>query len=366
MLRFYLVQLAPTFELYASPVNFDPESPMFPISSPPEYARQLEATLGTFYTTGMAEDHNGLLNGRFDETAYLAQCEGVLRERQAMLRHELARFREGLLFCLFDTPDRVAHCFWRFRDPTHPANEGQPVAGMERVIEEHYRACDALLGDVFEHADDQTLVVALSDHGMCSFRRGFHLNTWLYEQGLLALKDGVTPGEAAGDFFRGVDWERTKAYGLGLGGIYLNLHGREAHGVVKEGEVEAVKAAISDGLTGLRDPQTDSVAILRVSSREEMYSGPYAAEGPDLMVNCAEGYRISWATPLGGLGEGLFEDNHRKWSGDHAVDPTLVPGVLFANRPIRDGGNLADLAPTLLSALGVPKGQAMEGESVLI
>ena len=81
--RFYLARLEPVFELYASPINFDPEAPMFPISSPPEYARELAAKLGTFYTTGMVEDHGGLNNGRFGEAAYLDQCEDVVRERDA-------------------------------------------------------------------------------------------------------------------------------------------------------------------------------------------------------------------------------------------------------------------------------------------
>ncbi|HEX5416637.1 MAG TPA: alkaline phosphatase family protein, partial [Chloroflexota bacterium] len=106
MVRFYLVRCAPTFELYASPINFDPDAPLFPISSPPEYAGKLAAELGTFYTTGMVEDHAGLANGRIDEGAYLAQCEGVLRERERMMRYELERFEKGFFYCLFDTPDR--------------------------------------------------------------------------------------------------------------------------------------------------------------------------------------------------------------------------------------------------------------------
>ena len=63
--RFYLRQIEPTFELYASPINFDPEAPLFPISSPPEYSGEIQARLGTYYTAGMPEDHDGLIYGRF-------------------------------------------------------------------------------------------------------------------------------------------------------------------------------------------------------------------------------------------------------------------------------------------------------------
>jgi bisphosphoglycerate-independent phosphoglycerate mutase (AlkP superfamily) len=83
-------------------------------------------------------------------------------------------------------------------------------------------------------------------------------------------------------------------------------------------------------------------------------------------VNFAEGYRVSWATALGGVPTGLCEDNVKKWGGDHIIDPTLVPGVLFMNRSFDgDAARLVDLAPTILAALGVPKGPAMEGKSLL-
>jgi hypothetical protein len=85
-----------------------------------------------------------------------------------------------------------------------------------------------------------------------------------------------------------------------------------------------------------------------------------------LLVNFAAGYRISWGSSLGGVPAGLFEDNVRKWGGDHIIDPALVPGVLLMDRPFRgDGARLVDLAPTILAALGVPKGPAMEGSSLL-
>jgi predicted AlkP superfamily phosphohydrolase/phosphomutase len=367
MVRFYLVQTEPVLELYASPVNFDPDAPMFPISSPPEYAKELTKSVGTYYTTGMVEDHGGLNNERFDESAYMEQCEGVLRERERMMMYELDRLNEGFFFCLFDTPDRVQHMFWRFGEQDHPANHGRPVNDLTHVIEEHYRACDGVVGKAMRYADDQTLFVTLSDHGMNSFQRGVHLNTWLHSNGLLSLRDGARPGEEAGDFFHSVDWDRTKAYAVGLGGIYLNLKGREERGVVDGSEAEALKAAISSGLTDLRDAGHDRVAIRSIVSREQVYSGPYVDEAPDLLVNFSEGYRVSWATALGGMPEGHFEDNVTKWGGDHIIDPSLVPGVLFMNRAFKnDGASLLDMAPTILSALGVPKGPVMEGDSLLV
>ncbi len=123
------------------------------------------------------------------------------------------------------------------------------------MIDDAYRRCDAIVGKAMEYADDQTLLIAMSDHGFNSFQRGVHLNAWLHENGFLTLKDGVEPGEAAGDLLRQVDWSRTRAYALGLSGIYLNLKGREEQGIVAPEEAEALKAQIAAGLAGLTDPE---------------------------------------------------------------------------------------------------------------
>jgi predicted AlkP superfamily phosphohydrolase/phosphomutase len=368
MVRFYLVGCEPELALYASPINFDPHSPPFAISEPPEYAGEIARRIGLFYTTGMVEDHAGLNNERISEQAYLDQCEIVWREREKMMLDELEAFKQGFFYCLFDTPDRIQHMFWRFTEPDHPANRGlPPSAEFAHVIDDCYRRCDAVVGKALEFSDDETLFIALSDHGFNSFRRGVNVNTWLNDNGFLALREGVRPGEAAGDLLRQVDWSRTKAYALGLGGIYLNLKGREEQGIVAPDEGESLKAALARGLTGLPDPEhSNTPTIRRVHPREAIYHGPYLEEAPDLMVDFAPGYRISWSSSMGGIAENLFEDNVKKWSGDHIIDPEHVPGVLFMNRPFRpEGARLLDLAPTILAALGVPKGPAMEGESLL-
>ena len=365
IVRFNLRQLEPEFELYASPVNFETEEPLFPISSPQEYAHDLAMKIGRYYTAGMAEDHDGLNNERFDEASYLDQCRTVLRERRKMMEFELGRFQKGFFFCLFDTPDRLAHMFWRFTEPNHPANKGEDVSRYAKVIEEHYRECDEIVGGAMKHADPDTLFIVLSDHGMNSFQRGLNLNTWLCENGFLALKPGFTPGES-GDFFQNVDWDKTKAFSLGLGCIFLNRKGREANGIVTDGDAESVRDGIVKGLTGLADPDRGAVAVRTVARSEEVYRGPYANEAPDLVVNFSEGYRVSWDTPLGGVPRGLFADNTKKWGGDHVIDPALASGILFMNKKFSaESPSLMDLAPTILNAFGVARGDAMEGSDLI-
>lgn len=368
VLRFLLVRLDPDLEIYASPVNFDPTAPMFPISHPWEYSTELAKTLGTFYTTGMVEDHTGLSNERFSEEAYLAQCHEVMRERERMLQHELDRFREGFLYCLFDTPDRLQHMFWRFGEPNHPANREDEARRREMasVIRDHYRDCDALVGRVLERIDADTLLIVMSDHGFNSFQRGVHLNAWLRENGYLTLESGVAAGHEAGEFFKHVDWGRTKAYALGIGSIYLNLRGREGEGIVNPADGDALAQEIAERLTSLVDTERATPAVRSAKTRRELYSGVYVDEAPDVMLGFAAGYRASWTTALGGIPAELFEDNVKRWGGDHIIDPELVPGVLFMNRPFDDSrARLVDLAPTILQALSSPVPAVMEGRGLL-
>jgi predicted AlkP superfamily phosphohydrolase/phosphomutase len=363
--RFYLCRIKPRVEIYASPVNFDPSKPLFPISSPRDYARQLQETIGTYYTTGMAEEHTALNNERIDESAYLDQCTQVLREREDMLSLEIDRLDKGLLYCLFDTPDRIQHMFWRFHEQGHPANRSTRASNFRQVIEQHYRDCDAIVGRVAQRVNERTLLLVLSDHGFNSFQRGMHLNTWLFEQGLLAFKGSSLPIEEQ-HLLRNVDWSRTKAYALGFGGIYLNRRGREANGIIDGDEADAISTAIVQRLTGLRDDERSCRAVRRVVRREEVYEGPFINEAPDLVVGFESGYRVSWVTPLGGAGDGLFEDNTRAWSGDHIIDPDLVPGILLMNRRFHDSRpNMKDIAPTILAALGVPAPEQMKGQDLL-
>jgi predicted AlkP superfamily phosphohydrolase/phosphomutase len=394
--RIYVRQLEPHIEFYVSAVNFDPAAPLFPLSSPPTYAKDVAGQIGLFSTLGMAEDHNGLNNGRFDEKAYLDQCELVIQERERLMRYELSQFNDGFFFLLYDTPDRVQHMLWRFRDPEHPGYEPDLAREYSTLIEQHYARCDKLLEPVFNHLDENTLFIALSDHGFNTFRRAFDTNTWLWQNGLLALKDGKKPSQDLGDGPGVIDWSRTYAYAVGLGGIYLNFKGREREGIVGEGtEAERVRNAISAGLAGFVDSATRREAIRSVSRREEIYSGPYAMNAPDLLVNFCPGFRVSWQSAVGEFANSLIEDNKRKWSGDHIVDPESVPGILFMNRnqnlhpfdslpsvsrsgqaPVAQNTtrvghpqdvlpSIIDLAPTILNHLGVPVPEIMEGTSLL-
>jgi predicted AlkP superfamily phosphohydrolase/phosphomutase len=342
IVRFLLTRADPDFALYATPVQIDPENPALPISQPPYYAVYLAKLLGSFATLGLAEDTWALNDGAIDEDAFLKQAEFIQREREAMFFSALDHLRRGVVACVFDTSDRVQHMFYRYLNEPHS------------VIERMYRDMDRLVGDAMAHVDRDTAFFVLSDHGFCAFRRGVNLNSWLLQNGYLALKDD---GQE-------IDWSRTRAYTFGLGGLYLNLHGREAQGIVEN--AAEMTAELIARLTGLRD-ETGEVAIQQVYATSEIYRGPYIDAAPDMIVGYARGYRTSWEAALGKVTTRVFEDNKKAWSGDHCVDPTLVPGVLFSNLKLdaADPG-IEDMAPTALRLFGIEPPVWMEGRPVIV
>jgi len=224
-----------------------------------------------------------------------------------------------------------------------------------------------LLSAVLDKVDENTLLIVLSDHGFGTFRRTFDTNTWLFQNGLLALKDSRKPGEHQGEGFAAVDWSKTYAYAIGLGGIYLNFKGRESGGILEEGsEAERVRNAIQTGLADFPDEHTQRAAIRSVSRREQLYSGAFVENSPDLLVNFHRGFRVSWQSAVGGFSHSVLEDNMRRWSGDHIVDPESVPGILFMNRAsLHNHARIIDLAPTILHYLGVTVPESVEGASLL-
>jgi predicted AlkP superfamily phosphohydrolase/phosphomutase len=202
--------------------------------------------------------------------------------------------------------------------------------------------------------------MVISDHGFTNFRRGVNLNTWLRENGYLVLKEG---SETSPDWFAKVDWSKTRAFTLGLTGLFINRVGREKHGIVKPGaELEALCAELKQKLEALQDPLDGQPVIKEAFLTHEIHSGPYADAAPELLIGYHKGYRHSWECAVGAVTREVFSDNTRSWSGDHCVDPRLVPGVFWCNRRIAtDTPRLIDMAPTVLDLFGIPIPGYMQG-----
>jgi predicted AlkP superfamily phosphohydrolase/phosphomutase len=362
--RFRIAALDPVFEMYMTPLNIDPEKPALPIAHPFIYSVYLSKLLGRFITLGEANDTWALNEGALDEEAFLELTYSNHAEWEAMLQNSLSKTSKGMVTIVFETTDSIQHMFFRYLDKAHPALKAAPARMSAAVIEDLYKKMDDLVGRVAASLDEKSALFVMSDHGFKSFRRGVNLNSWLHQNGYLSLLEGK---KESGEWFRDVDWDRTKAYALGLGGVYLNLKGREARGIVAPGaEAAAVKAELVRKLTALKDGPAGRPAITNIYDREAVYSGPYKDNAPDLIIGYNEGYRASWDGVTGIVDAVVIEDNTKAWSGDHCIDPALVPGVFFSNLKIKTPSpSIMDIAPTALTLFGIAPPAHMDGRSLI-
>jgi predicted AlkP superfamily phosphohydrolase/phosphomutase len=366
MCRFYLKQVHPRFQLYVSPMNIDPADPALPISTPSKYSKLLAAEAGEFHTLGISEDTKALSDGVLNDNEYLQQAQSVLAEHRRIFDVEFSKFKRGVFFFYFSSLDLNSHMFWRLIDPKHPEYDAALASQNGSAISDFYQRMDEVLGEVLAKVDENTTLLVLSDHGFAPYYRSFNLNTWLLNNGYIRVKPGAHSDSL--EPFAGVDWAQTRAYGLGLNGLYLNLRGREGTGIVGPGaEAHKLVEEIRDKLLEIRDSKTGQSVITRADLASEIYRGPYAQSGPDMLVGYNRGYRAGWKTILGGFPADELEDNSNPWSGDHCIDYTLVPGVLLSNRKIAaQNPALTDIAPTILAEFGIKKPENMIGGSVFV
>jgi len=351
LVRFHLRHGRDPFELYATSVELHPDAPLVPFTSPPGYAAELKEKIGPYHTLGMPEDVKALGDGRLSEEGFLSMCSEVERERRAMLMYELGRFQKGVLAFVFDTSDRIQHMT--------PKPTDLPMSPIGR----YYIEFDRFLGTVLEKLPPGTPMMVFSDHGFSTFDRSVDLNRWLVKDGYLVVDEDAFKKRAPGtngELYKYVDWSKSKAYAVGFAGIYVNVKGREGQGIVPEEQREQVAQEIAAKLKTMKDGDTD--VVHNVFLRDQVYSGPHRGEAPDVVVGLNEGYRGSWQTAVGGLTENVVADNDQAWQRDHIVDASFVPGTLVTNFPVKaKKPNVYDVAPTVLSLLGLPVPREMEG-----
>ena len=353
--RFLLIQLDPELRIYMTPINIDPEKPVLPVSHPLSFSMALAKLYGSFSTLGLAEDTWALNERVIDEQAFLTQTYDIFEERKQHLFDALRKNKKGVVVSVFDTSDRIQHMFFRYLDQSHPANVDKESEIHKQAIQDLYARMDDLVGEVMEKLRDDDVLMVVSDHGFAQFKWGVNLNYWLHREGYLVLKKDGEPGEK---WFKDVDWTRTRAYALGLTGIYLNRTDREKSGIVKPGrELLELQLDIKDKLEKLFDANNGKRPIRRALLTQKNLKGPYVKEAPDLLIGYNRGYRVSWNSAVGIVGSEIIENNTKSWSGDHSIDPELVPGVFFSNWCIENTvpPGIEDLAPTILDLLGVPK-----------
>ena len=313
-----------------------------------------------------------------DPDALRAHIDDLARQNAALMEALVRREEWDLFIGVFTTTDRAKHLFWPKR---------------ETVVREHYRLVDGLLGGLLKALRPEDLVILLSDHGFHSVRVKFYVNRWLRERGWLVTRErregpGAPAPESAdlerGDaFFRNprrrrsvvarllgldrgeedleIDRARSKAwlYSVWTGGIRVNLKGRCPGGVVEPGaEYEKLRAEIVEGLRALRYPGEDAPLFDFVGPAEEIYRGPMASWGPDIVARSKD-YRV---VPGKNLGRGQLVRVSRHEQGTHSDTGILsIRGPGAKAGAAVSGAGIEDIMPTVMWALGLEVPGGLDG-----
>jgi len=323
--------------------------------------------------------------------------------------------RDGINALLEAYPCDAAMVVFQVIDWLQHRHLGEPRSDGRDLVEEGYAILDERIGQILDRwCGPETTVVILSDHGGTLTTRLINLEKVFQDRGLLAYR---APGDGGREAYerrrriarlslsawtllkaklprlarilapaarraRGklasyhegaeIDWEHTKAVPWGVdGAIRLNVQGRDAHGSVAPGEVDAVRQEVIDALMTLRDPVTREPICRGVRTREELYTGPYADEGPDLVVDTADprclcvSYRDTGELPMLDVQPEDVVVLDPPWCIHDPYGILLAAGPAFEPGSAPDEAGLADVVPTILAALGLPVPAGLDGRVLM-
>src|SRR5215213_6353426 len=318
--RFIVTSLSGVVRVYVLPLQIHPLHSSWHYASSGPFSKKLWKDVGPYLTLGWPQDTTGLEDGCINDDQFLELCQSIFDRRIQILHYLMKDFHEGVVASIFDDLDRVQHMFFHNRLD---------------VVEDWYRRLDRFIGEINAQVDGWSgkyRYLILSDHGFSTFGKKVHMNHWLLENSYLQMTEN-------GSDLSSVNWSRTCAYAVGLNSIYLNVAGREGQGLVSGDEVEGLLTEIRSKLLDWKDDRTPVIQKIRL--KHETFSGPYTRFGPDLVVGYASGYRASAETGLGKIPAPCLELNTDHWGADHCMDSDIVPGVIFANRDLRDFGAIS-------------------------
>lgn len=366
--RIHVRQMAPTVEIYMTCLQVHPKAPYLPLSVPADYAGHVADRHGLFKTVGWSDDTKGLEQEVLGEEEFLEEAWRTMAWQETLALDEISASNFDLLLAGWTSTDRIAHMFWRYQETGHPKYDELGAKRFGRAISDTYGKMDQIVGKVAAALNEDDLLIVMSDHGFHGFRRAFSLNTWLVRNGYLSVEGQRDASSAFTDekYLQGYDWSNTRAYGLGLGSIFLNLNGREGKGTVSNREAPTLLAEMKSRLLSVTDPQTGKPVFGAVYTRDEIYRGDSENNAPDIQLGYLDGYQTDKTSAAGAAPAEVFSTNDDKWSGDHAAsDVASSHGILFSSCPLQTNAAIIDLGVTALGYLGLDAPTTFEGKSLL-
>lgn len=296
-----------------------------------------------------------------NKAALLKQIYTVTNKHHLVNLHLLSRQRWDFFMAVEMGPDRLQHGFWKFCDPAHPKYE--PGNPFESALADYYAHLDAQLGELLALADENTLVMVVSDHGAKAMKGSLNINDYLIQEGLLCLREEVPPGTRFKPDL--VDWSRTRAWAYGgyYSRVHMNVAGREPQGTIPAADYDRERDRLAAFLRAIPDDQGRPMATETLKP-QEIFTGPYVNAAPDLLVYFDD---LSWRA-------GQDVNNPSLYSFDTEIGPDdavhdhhgilAMAGPGLSSHGELSGLQLMDVAPTVLTHLGEAVPSVMEGKAI--
>ena len=340
------------------------------------------------------------------EGRYLAELTSLVRAKAHVLTEILRKVPWKFAMQVFSETDFLQHALWHTIDRAHPRHRAKDEEKYRPGVVEFYEKLDALVGEAAQVVGDDGSLVIISDHGAGPLHEFIHANNMLLAAGImkvrrhplswikyLLFRAGLTPlgvyrlgaarklGRARMGLrwtskgynllrrfffsFSDIDWKRTRAYAVSggvYGGMFVNLQGREPSGAVPREQYDEVRRGLKQMLLDLRHPGTGKPLMKQVVMREEIYSGRFLEELPDL-------YFLPSDPTQAVFGDFEFSSNRvvepasEAISAQHRMDGIMVlkgPGI---KRGAGLGGmTVTDTLPLVLYLMGLPIPEGLDGK----
>ena len=321
---------------------------------PPALRSEVEEVVGEYLfdcTEFRTEDKDDLLRQIYEMT-----------DKRFKLADHFLSTKPWDLFAMVEMgTDRIYHGFWKDMDAEH--RKHVPGNHYERAILDYHIHVDGLLAKLLRHADDETAVLVVSDHGAKRMDGGIRINEWLRNEGLLGLEREPESRSSTRDC--GIDWSRTKVWAEGgyYSRVFLNVEGREPNGTIPAADYERFRDELAQRICAIPDDQGRPIPT-KVYRPEDVYP-EIKGVAPDLIVHFGDLYWRAVGTVGGDEGLYTFDNDTGPDDANHAQHGMFVlraPGVEPGER---EGARLLDIAPTVLELLGQPVPPGMRGSSLL-
>ena len=320
---------------------------------PPALRNEVEDVVGEYLfdcTEFRTEDKDDLLRQIYEMT-----------DKRFKLADHFLSTKPWELFAMVEMgTDRIHHGFWKDMDPAH--RKHVPGGAYEQAILEYHIHVDGLLANLLRHADDETAVLVVSDHGAKRMDGGIRINEWLRQEGLLGLQREPQGRSSTRDC--GIDWSRTKVWAEGgyYSRVFLNVEGREPEGTIPAADYERFRDELIERISAIPDDQGSPIPT-RVFRPEDVYP-EIKGVAPDLIVHFGDLYWRAVGTVGGDEGIYTFDNDTGPDDANHAQHGMFILRAPGVEPGLREGAHLLDVAPTVLELLGQPVPPAMRGASL--